>query len=166
MIGLFVTTAIVAFNIDILHIDPPSRGGPGTFPIKVLGNVSAVAFVLGLAIMLVRRLTAPDQTGTSSYFDWFFLFTIFGTGATGLLTELARWSGSVGGTYILYTIHLMFVLTLLLYLPFSKFAHLGYRTIAITWAKSAGRNLKYPVQPNYIPAPVAAEESTSTEPKV
>jgi quinone-modifying oxidoreductase, subunit QmoC len=165
MIGLFVTTAIVAFNIDILHIDPPSRGGPGTLPIKVLGNVSAVAFVLGLAIMLVRRLTAPDQAGTSSYFDWFFLFTIFGTGATGLLTELARWSGSIGGTYILYTIHLMFVLALLLYLPFSKFAHLGYRTIAIAWAKSAGRNLKYPVQPNYIPAPVATEESASAEAK-
>ena len=165
MIGLFVTTAIVAFNIDILHIAPPSRGGPGTVPIKILGNVSAVAFVLGLAIMLVRRLTAPDQTGSSSYFDWFFLFTIFGAGATGLLTELARWSGSIGGAYILYTIHLMFVLSLFLYLPFSKFAHLGYRTIAIAWAKSAGRNLTLPVEPNYAPAPGAAEEGASSEAK-
>ncbi len=165
MIGLFVTTAIVAFNIDILHIAPPSRGGPGTVPIKILGNVSAVAFVLGLAIMLVRRLTAPDQTGSSSYFDWFFLFTIFGAGATGLLTELTRWSGSIGGAYILYTIHLMFVLSLFLYLPFSKFAHLGYRTIAIAWAKSAGRNLTLPVEPNYAPAPGAAEEGASAEAK-
>jgi quinone-modifying oxidoreductase subunit QmoC len=165
MIGLFVTTAIVAFNIDILHIAPPSRGGPGTVPIKILGNVSAVAFVLGLGIMLVRRLTVPDQAGGSSYFDWFFLFTIFGTGATGLLTELTRYSGSIGGTYVLYAIHLMFVLSLFLYLPFSKFAHLGYRTIAIAWGKSAGRNLTLPTQPNYEPVPAAAEEATATEVK-
>jgi quinone-modifying oxidoreductase, subunit QmoC len=165
MIGLFVTTAIVAFNIDILHIAPPSRGGPGTVPIKILGNVSAVAFVLGLGIMLVRRLTAPDQTGGSSYFDWFFLFTIFGSGATGLLTELTRYSGSIGGAYILYTVHLMFVLSLFLYLPFSKFAHLGYRTISIAWAKSAGRNLTAPTEPNYAPVPGQAEETAVTEAK-
>ncbi|MBI5252652.1 MAG: quinone-interacting membrane-bound oxidoreductase complex subunit QmoC [Desulfomonile tiedjei] len=156
MMGLFVTTAIVAFNYDILGLKPPSQNGPGTVPIKILGNASAISFVLGLAIMLVRRLTTPDQTGTSAYFDWFFLFVIFGAGASGLLTELSRWTGLVGATYTLYTIHLMFVLGLLLYLPFSKFAHLGYRTVAIAWSKSVGRNKSLPVAPNYIP-PVKAE---------
>jgi quinone-modifying oxidoreductase, subunit QmoC len=152
MIGLFVTTAIVAFNIDVLHLDPPSRGGPGTVPIKILGNVSAAAFVIGLGIMLFRRLNEPDQAGGSSYFDWLFLFIIFGTGLTGWVTELVRWAGSAPGAYTLYTIHLMFVLALLLYLPFSKFAHLGYRTVAIVWSKSCGRNLKLQVVPGYVPA--------------
>lgn len=156
MIGLFVTTAIVAFNIDVLHLKPPSQNGPGTGAIKLLGNISAAAFLLGLGIMLVRRLTASDEAGGSSYFDWFFLFTIFGAGLTGLLTELIRWSGSLPGAYILYTIHLMFVLALLLYLPFSKFAHLGYRTLAIAWGKSVGREVEVPVQPKYVP-PVSAE---------
>ena len=55
--------------------------------------------MLGLGIMLVRSLTAPEQAGNSSYFDWFFLFIIFGTGVTGLLTELVRWSGVVVGAY-------------------------------------------------------------------
>lgn len=157
MLGLLLTTAIVAFNIDILHIAPPSQNGPGTVPIKILGNVSAIAFVLGLAIMLVRRLTVPEQAGGSSYFDWFFLFIICGTGITGLLTELIRYAGSPAGAYILYTIHLMFVLALLLYLPFSKFAHLGYRTVAITWAKATGRNVNLPVQPKFVPTPAAEE---------
>ncbi|MBI5570950.1 MAG: quinone-interacting membrane-bound oxidoreductase complex subunit QmoC [Desulfomonile tiedjei] len=161
MIGLFVTTAIVAFNIDILHIAPPSRGGPGTVPIKILGNVSAIAFVLGLGIMIVRRITQPDQAGNSSYFDWLFLFVIFGTGATGLLTELVRWAGSAPGAYFLYAVHLMFVLALLLYLPFSKFAHIGYRTLAIAWGKSAGRDVTLPVVPNY--APVPAQEGGAEE---
>ncbi len=152
MIGLAVTTGIVAFNVDILGILPPSLNGPGTVPIKILGNVSAVAFIIGLGIMLMRRLTAPDQTGGSSYFDWFFIYTILGTGLTGLLTELFRWSGIIGGTYVVYTIHLIFVMTLLLYLPFSKFAHIGYRTVAIAWSKSVGRNLKTTVRPNYVPS--------------
>lgn len=158
MVGLFITTAIVAFNIDILHIAPPSRGGPGTVPIKILGNVSAGAFVLGLGIMLVRRLTEPEQAGSSSYFDWFFLLTIFGTGLTGWLTELVRFGGAVPGAYILYTIHLMFILSLFLYLPFSKFAHLGYRTVAIAWSKAAGRKLSYPVAPNYVPTAAAEDQ--------
>ncbi|MBM4325786.1 MAG: hypothetical protein FJ118_01370 [Deltaproteobacteria bacterium] len=157
MIGLFVTTAIVAFNIDILSLAPPSRGGPGTIPIKILGNVSAIAFVAGLAIMLVRRLGSPEQAGNSSYFDWFFLWIIFGTGLTGLITELSRWAGSVSGAYFFYMVHLMFVLALLLYLPFSKFAHLGYRTIAIAWGKSVGRKMTVPVVPNFAP-PIRAEE--------
>jgi quinone-modifying oxidoreductase subunit QmoC len=108
--------------------------------------------------MLVRRLTVPDQAGNSSYFDWFFLFVIFGTGLTGLLTELTRWAGSTPGAYILYMVHLMFVLALLLYIPFSKFAHLGYRTIAIAWGKSVGRNMTLQVVPNYVPPAPASEE--------
>ncbi len=158
MIGLLATTAIVAFNFDILGLKPPSLSGPGTVPIKILGNVSAIAFVVGLGIMLIRRLTNPDEAGNSSYFDWLFLLFIFGTGVTGLLTELVRWVGSAPGAYSLYTIHLMFVLALLFYLPFSKFAHLGYRTVAIAWSKSAGRNMKLGVEPNYVPpAPAAGE---------
>jgi quinone-modifying oxidoreductase subunit QmoC len=164
MIGLLITTAIVAFIVDVpkylmgIELAPPSRGGPGTVPIKILGNLSAAAFLVGLLIMLVRRLTVPDQAGNSSYFDWFFLFVIFGTGLTGLLTELTRWAGSTPGAYILYMVHLMFVLALLLYIPFSKFAHLGYRTIAIAWGKSVGRNMTLQVVPNYVPPAPASEE--------
>jgi quinone-modifying oxidoreductase subunit QmoC len=161
-IGLLVTTAIVAFNIDILHKLPPSQYGFLWVPIKILGNVSAVAFVIGLLIMLVRRLTVPDEAGSSSYFDWFFLFVICGTGITGLLLELMRFAGSTAGTYFVYMVHLMFVLALLLYLPFCKFAHLGYRTVAIAWGKSVGRNMTIPVKPNYVP-PAPTEEEKPEE---
>ncbi len=160
MVGLVITTAIVAGIVDIPHYIlqgpegiPPSRSGPGTIPIKLLGNVSAAAFLIGLVIMIVRRFTNPEQAGKSAYFDWFFLFVIFGTGATGLATELVRFGGAISGAYVLYMIHLMFVLSLFLYLPFSKFAHIGYRTVAIAWGKSVGRNMTLPPKPNYTPAP-------------
>lgn len=153
MIGLLITTAIVAFNVDILGLLPPSQNGPGTIPIKILGNVSAIAFIVGLGIMLFRRLQVPDQAGGSSYFDWFFLLVIGATGVTGLVTELVRWAGWVGGAYVLYVVHLVFVLCLILYLPFSKFAHLGYRTVAIAWAKSAGRNIILPTKGKCVSSP-------------
>ncbi|MFH0821858.1 MAG: quinone-interacting membrane-bound oxidoreductase complex subunit QmoC [Pseudomonadota bacterium] len=159
MIGLAVTTGIVAFQLDVLglfverfHETPPSVGGPGYIPIKILGNVSAIAFIVGLGIMFMRRLTLPDEAGNSSYFDWFFLFVIFGTGVSGLLTELVRVAGTPSGAYILYAVHLMFVMALFLYLPFSKFAHLGYRTVAIAWGKSVGRNMTLPTAPKPLPA--------------
>ncbi|MCL5126275.1 MAG: quinone-interacting membrane-bound oxidoreductase complex subunit QmoC [Deltaproteobacteria bacterium] len=153
MIGLAVTTAIVAFNVDMLGLLPPSQNGPGTVPIKILGNISAIAFVVGLGIMLFRRLNVPDQVGGSSYFDWFFLVIICAAGVTGVLTELSRFAGWAGGAYTIYAFHLWFVLTLLLYIPFSKFAHLGYRTVAIAWSKSAGRNVMTATKPKCVSAP-------------
>jgi quinone-modifying oxidoreductase subunit QmoC len=168
MIGLLITTAIVAGIVDIPHYllggeegVPPSRGGPSAgaaLAIKIFGNLSAAAFIIGLLILVVRRLTKPDETGNSSYFDWFFLFFIFGAGITGLLTEIVRMAGAVDGAYILYMIHLMFVLGLFLYLPYSKFAHIGYRVIAIAWGKLAGRDMKLPTKENYVPPAPAAEE--------
>jgi quinone-modifying oxidoreductase subunit QmoC len=108
--------------------------------------------------MVVRRLTAPDQAGGTSYFDWFFLLIICGAGLTGLLTELVRFSGGVAETYFVYMVHLMFVLALFLYLPFSKFAHLGYRVVAIAWGKSVGRNMTIPTAAKYAP-PAEGEKS-------
>jgi hypothetical protein len=54
----------------------------------------------------------------------------------------------------------MFIMSLFLYLPFSKFAHLGYRTVAIAWGKSVGRNMNLSVLPNYVP-PAPAETTES-----
>ena len=41
--------------------------------------------------------------------------------------------------YSLYLTHLVLALIVVAYLPFSKFAHLLYRTLAMTYAKQIGR---------------------------
>ena len=51
----------------------------------------------------------------------------------------SRLAGAAAATYAVYFVHLMFVFCLFVYLPFSKLAHLVYRTVAMIYAEYAGR---------------------------
>ena len=64
---------------------------------------------------------------------------MFLVGLTGMLSWLTRLTGVAMLAYVNYFIHLMFVFVLLWYMPYSKFAHMFYRTLALTYAKRIGR---------------------------
>jgi len=81
--------------------------------------------------MIKNRLAKKDQT--SSYKDWYLLGLVLGLGVTGVLTEATRLAGMAGLTYLMYFIHLVFVFNLFAFLPFSKLAHLVYRTVAMAY---------------------------------
>jgi quinone-modifying oxidoreductase subunit QmoC len=87
--------------------------------------------------MIKTRLDKKDQV--SGYKDWYLLGLVLGLGTTGLLTEMTRLGHLAFLSYFLYFIHLMFVFFLFAYLPFSKLAHLVYRTVALTYAEYSGR---------------------------
>lgn len=109
-------------------------------PAKILGNLGAIALFLGCSFAIYNRLTNPDVKG-GSYFDWFFLLTLYAVAITGIITELARLAGSVAA-YYLYVVHLIAVFMLIVYAPYSKFAHLIYRGVAMAYAKASGREPK------------------------
>ncbi len=111
-------------------------------PAKILGNLGAIALFLGCSFAIYNRLTNPDVKG-GSYFDWFFLLTLYAVAITGIITELARLAGSVAA-YYLYVVHLIAVFMLIAYAPYSKFAHLIYRGVAMAYAKASGREPKLP----------------------
>ena len=56
--------------------------------------------------------------------------------------EMIRLAGFYGLSAIIYFLHLMFVWSLFAYTPFSKLAHLVYRTIAVAYAEYSGRGFK------------------------
>ena len=106
---------------------------PITHWVKWLGNISAVALVLGgLLLWLNRRTTGDKLVGVTTAFDRFFLWVVLTVIATGVFTEVFRF---IAVPPILacavYVIHLGIVLTLFLTLPYSKFAHILYRTLAM-----------------------------------
>ena len=133
-VGLFIVT-----NIFFVVLYVFQQHGPYSQlnPVKWLANVSGVALIIGSALMIKNRLAKKDQTST--YKDWYLLGLVLGLGVTGVLTEATRLAGFAGLTYFVYFIHLVFVFNLFAFLPFSKLAHLVYRTVAMTYNEYSNR---------------------------
>lgn len=137
-IGLFIVTCWSLFKQDILGIIWPSLHGPLPLidPFKILANVSAVALLYGVWILWSNR-TALENRGKASrtFYDWFLIWEIMAVGVTGLGAELLRWAGLPTFGYIVYFMHLVSVMMLFLYMPYTKFAHIVYRTTAMCFEK-------------------------------
>jgi len=133
-IGLFIVTNCFFIAEWILHIEGPYRQ---INPVKWLGNVSGVALVIGSLLLIKNRMSKEDQV--TSYWDWQLLVLVFGLGITGMGTQMTRLAGMAGPTYFIYFLHLVLIWCLFAYTPFSKLAHLVYRTVAMTYMEWAER---------------------------
>jgi quinone-modifying oxidoreductase, subunit QmoC len=133
-IGLFIVTSIFFVAIYGLQIHGPYSQ---LNPVKWLANVSGVALIIGSFLLIKQRMNKPDQK--SAYKDWLLLGLVFGLGVTGMGAQLTRLAGWAAPSYIIYFIHLVLIWFTFAYLPFSKLAHLVYRTVAMTYAEYAGR---------------------------
>ena len=108
-------------------------------PFKILGNVASLMLITGLGIMIFNRLARREGTERSSYSDWLFLVAMFLLTVSGVLVQLARF-GDWSAAYHLYFFHLVCVWFVIIYLPYTKFGHLVYRTVAMTYALSVNRS--------------------------
>ncbi|MFQ5827818.1 MAG: quinone-interacting membrane-bound oxidoreductase complex subunit QmoC [Candidatus Methylomirabilia bacterium] len=126
--GLVVTTASVGIGIYVFGYLTP---WPLWHPVKILGNVSGLALISALGVFSYRRIADKAKAGKSTYSDWLFLDILLLSTLTGFLSQLLRLAGVPGLAYPTYFIHLVFVFFLLVYIPYSKFAHLVYRTVAL-----------------------------------
>jgi quinone-modifying oxidoreductase subunit QmoC len=111
-------------------------------PVKFIGMFSGIALLLGSLLLIYRRLTNRDNVGANGYTDQLFLYVIFVVGLSGMLSWLTRLSGPPMLVYIMYFIHMVTVFFLLWYMPYSKFAHMIYRTLALVYCRSVGREAK------------------------
>jgi quinone-modifying oxidoreductase, subunit QmoC len=118
-------------------------------PWKILANLGGVALVFGSVLAIRERRSGEMDAPASSSFDWLFLYLLLIIGATGLLAETLRYVAEPSGVegmkyaaYCVYFVHLVAVFDLLVYLPYSKLAHVVYRTVALVYAEHSGRNQK------------------------
>lgn len=128
VVGLFIVTACFFIADWVFNIEGPY---PQISPVKWLGNIAGVALVVGSLLLIKNRLSKKGQR--SIYWDWYLVTLALVLGLTGLLTEITRLAGLSGLSVSLYVIHLMFVWCFFAYTPFSKLAHLVYRTVAMTY---------------------------------
>ena len=137
-IGLFIVTAYSAISKDVFGIIYPSLHGPipQWNPFKVLANVSAIAMIFGIINIWGNRVEEERESGkTGTFYDWFLIYEIAVVGVSGLMAELTRLVGQPFLAYAFYYIHLVSVMMLFLYMPYTKFAHLIYRTFAMAFER-------------------------------
>jgi len=156
-IGLLITTAVAIVIIVVNLVAPEAAQGnfllayplPLLHPLKIFGNLSAAALLLGCCLMVYNRLNTDPKAMKNSYFDWFFLLVVFVVGLTGVAAETMRFANAPEIAYPVYFAHLVVIFALLIYSPYSKFAHFVYRTVALIYARytEVGAGLK--------PAPTA-----------
>jgi quinone-modifying oxidoreductase subunit QmoC len=140
-IGLFIVTNIffvVMYGSYLLPSGPLHGPWSQLNPVKWLANISGVALIVGTSLMIKNRSSKKDQKST--YFDWYLVYMAFGLGVSGMGAQLTRLAGMASVSFAVYYIHLILIWALFAYLPFSKLAHLVYRTVAMTYNEYAGRN--------------------------
>ena len=141
----FLALTVVTFWVITGPVNPLLIDGfvyPFAFlsPWKLLANLGGAAVFFGCVMMLRQRYRNRDNAGGSTFFDWIFLWTLFAVVVSGFATEALHYLRMVPHRHVVYFIHLVLVFALIVYLPYSKFAHVLYRTAAMIFAEYYGRN--------------------------
>lgn len=108
-------------------------------PWKVMANLAGLALTAGLALMLAERWKRPESAGATTFSDFTLLGSLLLIALTGFAAELLHFLRMEPLRYAAYTVHLIAVVVLLWMLPYSKLAHVVYRTLALVYAERTGR---------------------------
>jgi len=134
--GFILLLLVTAYAIyaTVSHNYPLSL----TNPFKLAGNFASLMLIVGLCIMIWQRLKNKAVFGSSNYSDWLFLVSLLVLTVSGSLVQAGRFL-NWGIAYHLYFFHLVVVWFVIIYLPYTKFGHILYRSMAMAYAKTIGR---------------------------
>ncbi len=140
----FIALGVVSFWVVTARFNPLVSGEfiyPLEFldPVKILANVAGLVVLAGCALMIKDRLLGERPGGRGTNFDWSRLAMIILVVLSGFITEILHYTRLEPHRQIAYFVHLSLVLALILYLPYSKLAHIVYRTTALVFAEYTGR---------------------------
>jgi ferredoxin/nitrate reductase gamma subunit len=131
-LGLLLATAL-DYALEILGLKATGTWVQFWHPIRLLGTIAGLFLVYGTSLSLFRRLRKTDATTAySTVSDWAFLILLCLTGVSGFMLEIAVYLPTPA-PWAYWTLlgHISVAAELLLLLPFTKFAHAIYRTIAL-----------------------------------
>jgi hypothetical protein len=166
-VGLFIVTNIGFVGIyggPLLGINTNFLAPPYSLanPIKLFALLVGIGLLGGILLVIANRLKPKDAESTISYLDWSLIIAVLATVSTGLLTWIGR-VGNVGTVaYGIYFLHLVSVFYIIAYLPYSKLAHIFYRTVAMGYAAYIDRPFGVEGVAALPVAPVAAPEAEPT----
>lgn len=166
-LGLLGVTAVVATQVPFGLPYPIAVD----HPLKLLANAFAVGLVGGAAYSLLARIVDAVHGLSSSFFEWALPANLLIVGLTGVAAESLRFADARVAAYPVYFVHLVFVLALIVTLPYSKLSHATYRLLAVTARKAdatpvglVGRDLTTAESETSPPLAVSAAEAAPAGP--
>jgi len=140
----FIALTLVTLWVITAPYNPLIKG-PFIYPLnfwdpwKLLANAGGVALIAGCLMMAKDRVKNSEQTGVNNYSDWSLIGLLLAVALTGFITETLHFVRLEPHRHLAYFVHLVFAGALLLYMPYSKFAHIVYRTAAVICAERYNR---------------------------
>jgi quinone-modifying oxidoreductase, subunit QmoC len=123
----------------VFHFDSPYTLIWPPDPLKWLALLGSGLLLFGIYQIYVTRQENAEKAGYGTYFDWQLIYIIAAVGITGILSWFFRLLGSPTLAYPTYFVHLVMVFCLFFYAPYTKIAHLVYRTTAMLYARMSDR---------------------------
>jgi hypothetical protein len=151
MLGYVIMLVLVMAFIEQLQ-----RGPDIFWPVHIFGYAATIGLVIGTIYFIRSRIIKSNQVQykKSHSTDWVFVILLFIIVVTGIIQHLFHRGGMLEAANITYVIHLMAVVPWLLRMPFTKWAHLVYRPLAMYFADVLRDAIRiHEKQTNSIPAP-------------
>ena len=106
---------------------------PLWYPSRLIGTIAGLALLYGVSMFMINRVRKVNRAAQhSTVSDWLLLVLLWITGATGFVIEVALYlpdAPAWGHWFFLF--HVAAAMELMLFLPFTKFAHAMYRPVAL-----------------------------------
>jgi hypothetical protein len=131
-IGLSIATTLDAIT------NPSAAPLPLFSAVRVAGNVGGILFMTGVVLSIGRRALVSDVRKNSNAADIVFLAMLFATGITGFATEYLSDLNMTLPDSVVFWSHMVFVTTLLVTAPFTKFVHSIGRPLLLYAKRLAG----------------------------
>jgi len=130
MLGYVTMLVLVMVFIENLQSGPEIK-----WSVHIFGYLATAGLVTGTIYFMRNRLKKNYvQYKKSHSTDWVFVILLFIIVITGIAQHLFHRTGLLVEANITYVIHLMCVVPWLLRMPFSKWAHMVYRPLAMYFA--------------------------------
>ena len=99
---------------------------------RIIGIIGGLIGVYGSIYFIYKRLIKDDVYSEYSHeSDWIFLMLVFLVILTGFLIDIFMYTNMFLLAYVMFAVHLICAFDLIVTAPFTKFAHFGYRIIAV-----------------------------------
>jgi ferredoxin len=132
MLSYLTMLILIMFFLHVMQSGPAIR-----WPAHVFGYAATIG-LLTTVVFAIRGRTRKVETHYkhSHETDWMFLIMLLYVALTGIIQHVLHRSGNETAANILYLAHMMGVVPMLvLEVPFSKWAHMAYRPLAMYFAE-------------------------------